>query len=72
MPSIAQSCGLPDDNVIDLYEPMGGKDLSMIELFCVPDLCDYFHPNDAGHKIIAKVVYRKLLGEEMPELKEDS
>lgn len=58
VPTIAHSCGLPDENVIDLYDAMGGKDLSMTELFCVPDACDYFHPNDAGHKLMAKVIYR--------------
>jgi len=50
---------------------MGGKELTMPELFCVPDACDYFHPNDAGHKIMAQVIYKKLFGGDLPELKEE-
>lgn len=71
VPKTAVRCGLPSEQVIDLNEPMGGNGLTMPELFCVPDACDYFHPNDAGHKIIAKVMYQKFFGEEMPEIKED-
>ena len=65
MPSIGEACGLPSENIINLFTPMGGTDLSMPELFCLPEACDYFHPNEGGHKIIAKVIYSTIFGEEM-------
>ena len=53
IPKIGEQCGIPKENIIDLFSAMGGSDLSMPELFCVPDACDYFHPNENGHKIMA-------------------
>ena len=68
VPEIGEKCGIPKENIINLFDPMGGNDLSMPELFCVPDACDYFHPNEIGHKLIAKVIYKTIFGEEMPEV----
>lgn len=45
---------------------MGGAGLTQPELFCVPEACDYFHPNDAGHKIMAQAVYKALFGTDLP------
>ncbi len=42
-------------NVIDLFNPLGGKACSKPELFM-----DGLHPNDAGAKIIAETVYSDL------------
>jgi len=68
VPLIAEQCGLPAENVIDLFNPMGGHDLNLPELYCVPDACDYFHPNEGGHSVMAKVIYNKLFGEEIPKM----
>ena len=68
VPTIGEQCGLPKENIINLFEPMGGHDLSMPELFCVPDACDYFHPNEIGHDKMAKVIYKAIFGEEMQDV----
>lgn len=71
VPTIAEQCGIPSENVIDLFSAMGGHDLSQPELFCVPDACDYFHPNEGGHQVIAKVIYKAIFDQEIPEMPKD-
>ena len=44
-------CGLPKEDVVDLYELMGGDALSRIDLFM-----DHVHCNDFGYQTIAKAV----------------
>lgn len=62
VPEIARGCGLPDGQLINYFDGMGGPHLSNPELFCTPSQCDYFHPNDAGHKRMAEIAYEALFG----------
>ena len=71
VPTIAEECGIPSENVIDLFTAMGGRDLSQPELYCVPDACDYFHPNEGGHLVMAKTIYKAIFGVEIPEMPKD-
>ena len=63
---VANKCGLPKDQVIELFDAMGGEDLSMPELFCDPKIkqydqkCDGFHPNKVGYSVIAQIMFDNL------------
>lgn len=63
---VAQKCGLPDDHFIDVFEGMGGANLTLPELFCDPKViqydqrCDGFHPNKVGYSVIAQVMFDTL------------
>lgn len=63
VPEIARACGLPDDQIVNYFDGMGGPTLSNPELFCKPSSCDYFHPNDEGHHRMAEIVYEALFGD---------
>lgn len=53
---VARAEGIPQKNIVDLFTPMGGHELSHYELFCNGQSCDT-HPNDAGYSEIASLVY---------------
>ena len=48
LPSMAKECGVGDDQIIDLFNPMGGQNLVNPHFYCDHRWCDGFHPVDAG------------------------
>lgn len=48
VPKLAGECGVPDTQVVDLFELMGGQNLLAPFMFCDASNCDGFHPTDAG------------------------
>lgn len=59
--NIAKECGVADDQMIDLYNAMGGQDLQKPHLFCDERWCDGFHPVDKGQDIMAREILIKIM-----------
>ena len=70
IPKIAKELG-QEDNVISIFEAMGGKDLDAWQYLCNGQSCDGCHPNDAGYSQLASIVYRHLFLKPLPAQKED-
>ena len=62
IPKIAKDLGFNEQQVINLFEEMGGHLRSNFELFCDGESCDRVHPNSAGYSFIASIVYGALFG----------
>ena len=67
IPQIGKDLGLPDDHVIDIFNPLGGKELSEWQFFCDGQSCDDCHPNDAGYSMLASEIYKKLFLRPIPQ-----
>ena len=70
IPQIAEQAGFDTSknvNVIDVFNYMGGKDLTQWELFCDDQRCDACHPNDAGYAFLGAKIYGKLFGKPLPQ-----
>lgn len=52
--------------MIDLFEPMGGRNLDKWELYCNGQNCDPVHPNDAGARKLASVIYKHVFLTPLP------
>jgi len=50
---MAKECGASDDQIINLFDAMGGKELNKPYLYCDYRWCDGYHPVDMGHDIMA-------------------
>ena len=61
IPKMAKECGVPDDQIIDLFNNMGGKDMTMPQLYCDKRWCDGFHPVDAGQDIMAREIMKVMM-----------
>lgn len=48
IPKLANECNVSPNQVINLFENMGGQYLQAPFLFCDENNCDGFHPTDAG------------------------
>ena len=55
--NIAFELGIKD-NVIDIFEALGGAQLDNWELVCDKSICDGCHPNGAGFQVIASTIYK--------------
>jgi len=60
IPQIAKEAGLPDENVVNLFEAMGGANLTMWEKYCDGQSCDAVDPNNAGYTTMAAYVYKSI------------
>jgi len=60
IPKIAKEAGIPDDQVINMFEAMGGVELTMWEKYCDGQSCDDIHPNNAGYTTMAAYVYKSI------------
>ena len=63
--TIAKDLRFHDQQVINLFESMGGHLRSEYELFCDGESCDRIHPNSAGYSLIASMVFGALFGPSM-------
>ena len=54
IPALAKFLGIPDHNIINLFNALKGANE---EYFCDNQTCDGVHPTKEGYKIIAKIVY---------------
>lgn len=61
IPELRKECGADDDQFINLYESMGGQELSHPEMFCDFQFCDGYHPADIGHTHMAYQVMTKIM-----------
>ena len=60
IPKILLDADIPQEQIIDMFEPLGGKELRHPEYF--PDNC---HCNDKGYNLIGTQVYqtvKKVIG----------
>ena len=58
---MARECGVADDQIIDLFNVMGGQQLNMPHLYCDHQWCDGFHPVDAGQDVIASQILTSIM-----------
>ena len=58
---MAKECGAGDDQIIDLFNPMGGKELKAPYMYCNNRWCDGFHPVDAGQDVMGKEILSKIV-----------
>lgn len=58
---LAKECGLGDDQVINLFEAMGGASLSRPDFYCSGQHCDGYHPIDAGQNQMAATILPKVI-----------
>ena len=65
IPDIAKKLGLNKENVINLYNSLGGKNRSEYQLFCDGQSCDKLHPNHVGYSIAASAIFNSLFGPTM-------
>ena len=66
VPQIAAELGLPPENVIDIFNALGGSALSGWNFYCDMRSCDDVHPNDSGYLHIASHVYKRLFLKPLP------
>ena len=57
----AKECGLGDDQIIDVFNAMGGAQLSRPDLYCSGRHCDGYHPVDEGQQMIASTILSKII-----------
>ena len=55
IPNIAKQLNIPDNHIVDLFKFMGGKNLTMPDMFI-----DGCHPNDNGYKVLAQAVFVQM------------
>ena len=55
IPKILLDADIPEEHIINMFEPLGGKELRHPELF--PDQC---HCNDQGYALIGTHVYQAV------------
>jgi lysophospholipase L1-like esterase len=60
IPDLAREIGLPEKNIIDVFNALGGRTLELNYCFCDDNTCDGVHPVNAGYYLIAKLVYKTL------------
>ena len=60
IPKLAADCGVKEDHIVNLFELMGGKELTKYELFCSGQWCGYMKPNFVGMVYAASQVYKKM------------
>ena len=61
IPQIAESLKLPKQNVINIFQTLGGKELSgSNKFFCNSYCCDGVHPTDPGYFVMAKKIFKTL------------
>ena len=64
IPRIASDLNIPKNQIINQFEVLGGASFSRKDLFCAgikdKGCCDGIHPEDKGHKVLAKTVYEAL------------
>ena len=58
---MAKECGVGDDQIIDLFNPMGGQQLLAPQYYCDHRWCDGFHPVDAGQDVMAREIFKTLM-----------
>ena len=61
IPPIAKQCGLEDSQIINLFEVMGGEQLSKPFYYCSINHCDGYHPIDEGQDIMAQTILEHIL-----------
>lgn len=57
---IAFELELKKENIINIFELMGGENLEKWELMCDGLMCDGCHPNEAGYSYIAANIYKHI------------
>ncbi len=60
IPDLAKELNLTSDRVINIFDAMGGANLTGYEKFCDGQFCDYTHPNDAGYTFMANYIFKLL------------
>ena len=68
---IANETGIKQENVIDIFNLMGGTGLTKYKYFCNEQSCDDCHPNDAGYFAMAKYIFQILDLEPLPLFKKN-
>jgi len=48
IPGLVEKAGIPKENVINLFDAMGGATLSRPDFYCSGRHCDGYHPIDKG------------------------
>lgn len=65
IPKIATNLKIPKENVINIFNVLGGHLLSGAnKFFCNSYCCDGVHPIDPGYFLIAKTVFKTLMENE--------
>ena len=57
---IANETGIKQENLIDIFNMMGGAELNKYNYFCNEQSCDECHPNDAGYFAMASYIHETL------------
>lgn len=60
LPEIGQD--IQAAGIVNVFQPLGGKNHTHFEYFCNGQNCDTIHPNNAGLYRIASLVYGVLFG----------
>jgi len=63
MPEMAKEMGIPPQNVVNMFELMGGKELSHPEYFP-----DFIHCNDEGYHVMAEEIFLVIAQKIIQEL----
>jgi hypothetical protein len=66
IPQIASVLDLPTANIVDIFDALGGVNLSGWQYFCDGQNCSPWAPNSLGHTMIAEEVYRVAFAKFFP------
>ena len=61
IPPLAKECGLGEENIINLFDAMGGAALNRPDFYCSGSHCDGYHPVDAGQNQMASTILPKVI-----------
>ena len=59
IPELAKTLNVPDRRVINIYDALGGDNLTQSDLF----IWDGVHPNDAGDKVMAQTIFNAIIND---------